>query len=88
MGLASYRLDLRLQETMPEQLEATYQWLWENTTGKPYTEIIREEPGLLIIPSAVIIFVTFWKLPRQYWARAVFLFVGSGIGFVSGHVFW
>ena len=73
---------------MLEQIESAYRWLWQNTAGKPFTDIIREDPWLLILPAAIVLGLTAWRLPRRYWARAIILYLGLGVGFVGGHVFW
>ena len=59
-----------------------------NTTGRPFTDIMREDPWLFALRAVLIILLTTWRLPRKYWARAVILYVGLGVGFVGGHVFW
>ena len=76
------------RDTFLERLGAAYRWLWTNTTGREYSDIMRENPLLLIIPASVIIVVSGWKLPRRYWGRAVMFYITFGIGFLSGHVFW
>ena len=73
---------------MLDKLAGLYQWLWENTTGKPFTDIMREEPWLFTLPAILILGLTYWKLPRKYWSRAIILYLGLGVGFVGGHVFW
>ena len=69
-------------------VEDAYRWLWSHTTGKPYTDIIRDDPWLLIVPAAIIIIVTAVMLPRRYWARVVILYLGLSTGLVAGHAFW
>ena len=88
--LAALGIPITLQpgDTFMERLEGAYRWLWTNTTGRQYTDIMRENPWLLIIPAVVIIVVSGWKLPRRYWGRAVMFYITFGIGFLSGHVFW
>ena len=71
-----------------EFLEEAYRWLWTHTTGRPYTEIIRDDPWLLIVPAAVIITVTAVLLPRRFWARVVILYLGLSTGLVAGHAFF
>ncbi len=73
---------------MLEKLTAAYEWLWQNTTGRPFTDVMRDEPWLFILPAFVVLSLTFWKLPRRFWARAIILYLGLGVGFVGGHVFW
>ena len=75
-------------DTFMERLEATYEWLWTNTTQRQFTPMMRENPWLLIVPAAIIIGVSGWKLPRKYWGRAVMFYITFSIGFVAGHVFW
>ena len=70
------------------KIGAAYRWLWQNTTGQPFTDIMREDPWLFFVPAILVLAVTAWKLPRKYWARAVLLYMGLGVGFVGGHVFW
>ena len=73
---------------MLEKIESAYRWLWQNTTGRPFTDIMREDPWLFTIPAILILGLTYWKLPRKYWSRAIILYMGLGVGFVGGHVFW
>ena len=73
---------------MADLLAAAYQWLWQNTTGRPFTDLMQEEPWLFILPATIVLGVTARTLPRKYWARAVILYMGLGVGFVGGHVFW
>ena len=73
---------------MLDQVEALYKWLWQNTTGRPFTDMMQEEPLLFILPAVIVLGVTARALPRKYWARAVILYLGLGVGFVGGHVFW
>ncbi len=71
-----------------ERLGSAYKVLWENTTQRQFTFIMRENPWLLIIPGGTIIFVSGLLLPLQYWARAGYVYLIFGIGFLAGHVFW
>ena len=71
-----------------ERLGAAYRVLWENTTQRQFTFIMRENPWLLIIPGGIIIFVSGLLLPLNYWARAGYVYLSFGIGFLGGHVFW
>ena len=71
-----------------ERLGAAYKVLWENTTQRQFTFIMRDNPWLLIIPGATVIFVSGLLLPLNYWARASYVYLSFGIGFLAGHVFW
>ena len=75
-------------EGILEVISEAYRWLWQNTTGRPFTDIMREQPELFLLPAILVLAVTAWKLPRKYWARAVLLYLGVSIGFVGGHIFW
>ena len=75
-------------ETFLTRLEAAYSVLWENTTQRQFTFIMRENPWLLIIPGAALIFVTGLLLPLSHWSRAFYVYLSFGLGFLAGHVFW
>jgi hypothetical protein len=75
-------------DTYLERLEAAYRRLWTSTTGQQYTDMMRDNPWLLIVPAIVIIVFAGWILPRRYWGRAIMFYLTFGIGFLSGHVFW
>ena len=74
--------------TYLERLEAAYEVLWKNTTQRQFTDIMRKEPWLYIIPAGGIVLVSGWQLPRKYYGRAILTYIVFGIGFVGGHVFW
>ena len=73
---------------MLDQIASAYQWLWQNTTGRPFTDMMREEPWLFALPAVLVLGATARMLPRQYWARAIILYLGLAVGFVGGYVFW
>ena len=75
-------------ETFVDRLSAAYEVLWSNTTRREFTDIMREEPLLFFIPTAGVVLVSGWLLPRMYWGRAVFTYIVFGLGAVGGHVFW
>jgi len=75
-------------DTFLERLEASYRFLWENTTRRQFTDIMRERPWLFILPAVTIIFVTGLLAPLKYWARALLVYIVFAAGFVAGHVFW
>ena len=75
-------------ETFIERLGAAYRVLWENTTQRQFTFIMRDNPLLLIIPGGTVLFVSGLLLPMNYWARGAYVYLSFGIGFLAGHVFW
>ena len=75
-------------DTFLDRLAASYQFLWEHTTRRQFTDIMRERPWLFITPGVTIIFITGLLLPLKYWSRALLVYVAFGIGFVAGHLFW
>ena len=74
--------------TLLERLETSYQFLWEHTTRRQFTDIMRENPWVFIIPGVSIIFVTGLLLPLKHWARALLAYVTFALGVIAGHVFW
>jgi hypothetical protein len=75
-------------QTFLDRLDASYTVLWERTTRRQFTEIMQENPWLLIIPGGTVIFLSGLLLPISAWSRAALVYVAFGIGFVFGHVFW
>lgn len=71
-----------------ERLGEAYSVLWQNTTQRQFTFIMRDQPWLLIIPAVTIIFVSGLLLPLTYWSRAGYVYIAFGIGVMFGHVFW
>ena len=69
-------------------LDDWYRSLYVNTTGRPYTEIMRERPWLFPAVATIAIVPASFVLPRQYWVRLVLLFLTVWVGFLGGHVFW
>ena len=74
--------------TFLDRLEASYRFLWEHTTRRQFTDIMRERPWLFITPTVIIIFVTGLLLPLKYWARALLVYIALAVGVIAGHVFW
>ena len=75
-------------DTFLARLESSYRFLWEHTTRRQFTDIMRERPWLFITPGVTIIFVTGLLLPLKYWARALLVYIAFAIGVVAGHLFW
>ena len=75
-------------ETFILRLEESYRVLWQNTTQRQFTFIMRDNPALLIIPGGTLIFTSGLLLPMTYWGRAGYVYLAFGIGFLAGHVFW
>ncbi len=74
--------------TFLDRLGASYQFLWEHTTRRQFTDIMRERPWLFIAPGVTILFVTGLLFPLKYWSRALLVYVALAIGIVAGHLFW
>jgi hypothetical protein len=74
--------------TFLDRLEASYRFIWENTTRREFTDIMRERPWLFVIPGVTIIFITGLLMPLKYWSRAVLVYIVFAIGVVAGHLFW
>jgi len=74
--------------TFIERLKSAYEWLVSRTTGRRYTDLMRENPWLYFLPAIFTLTLGGWLLPRRYWGRAVFLYIAFGLGFLAGHVFW
>lgn len=75
-------------ETFLVRLGAAYSVLWENTTQRQFTFIMRDNPWLLIIPGGTVIFVSGLLFPLTQWGRAGYVYIAFGIGVLAGHVFW
>ena len=75
-------------DTFLDRLEASYRFLWEHTTRRQFTDIMRERPWLFIIPGVTILFITGLLLPLRYWSRAILVYIAFGIGIIAGHLFW
>jgi hypothetical protein len=71
-----------------DRLEASYRFLWEHTTRREFTDIMRERPWLFIIPGVTIIFINGLLMPLKYWARALLVYIALAIGVIAGHLFW
>ena len=65
-----------------------YEWLWMNTTGETYTDVMRDYTWVYPTVAAAVITPAAFLLPRQYRVRVVLLYVTFWTGFVGGHVFW
>lgn len=66
----------------------SYEWLWQNTTGRPYTHIMRDHGWMLLVPSiGLLAALTTW-MPYRRWARVVLIDAVLAVGVVLGHVFW
>jgi len=74
--------------TFLDRLEASYRFLWEHTTRRQFTDIMRERPWLFITPGVTILFVTGLLFPLKYWSRALLVYIALAIGIVAGHLFW
>lgn len=64
-----------------------YEWVWGQTTGRPYTHIMRDYPTLYAVPAVGVIGLLL-PLPFHYWTRAIVIAVVFAIAFVGGHALW
>ena len=67
-----------------------YQWLWRNTTGRPFTYILRDvwhekewifQTGFFALGALTFWLTSSWKMVGVLWGIYT-------IGYVSGHLFW
>ena len=73
---------------IPGWTQSTYEWVWLNTTNRPWTEVMRDNWWYMPLPAAAIMaFLARW-IPLRYWGRVVVMFSTFGIAFLAGHVFW
>ena len=75
-------------DTFLDRLEVSYRFLWEHTTRRQFTDIMRERPWLFITPGVIVLFITGLLLPLKFWSRALLVYIAFGIGIVAGHLFW
>ena len=68
-------------------IEGLYEKIWSNTTGEPFTDIMRRIPGYYLIGVACACIV-FAVLPHNASMRLIIIVAALIIGFVGGHVFW
>lgn len=69
-------------------VSAAYKWLWQHTTGEPYTDIMRRHPWLLLSTGSVLLVILGTFLPFTRRGRVVYIIAGFVVFFVAGHVFW
>ena len=69
-------------------VQDAYERLWMNTTGRPYTDIMGENPWYLPLAAVVLFTLVAGFLPRRFWARVIIVYLAAGVGYVGGHVFW
>ena len=87
-GVLLVPLAVILLGLIPGWTQSAYVGLWMNTTGRPFTHIMREQPWLLPLLALPIIVVPSLVLALR-WRYRLLLVVGSGLlGYLGGHVFW
>ncbi len=74
--------------TFIDRLGVAYAAIWQPTTQRPFTFIMRDNPWLLIIPAVAVTLSVGSLTPLTYWWRAGAMYLALGIGVVLGHVFW
>lgn len=67
-----------------------YRFMWLNTSGEPWTYIMRRNPVLLLVPGSIITGLEYGGLyyygaPWQFYPLVL---VVNFIHFLAGHVFW
>lgn len=75
-------------ETFIDRLGKAYAAVWEPTTQRPFTFIMRDNPWLLIIPAVAVTLSVGLLTPLTNWWRAGAMYLALGIGVMLGHVFW
>ena len=75
-------------ETFIDRLGKAYAAIWQPTTQRPFTFIMRDNPWLLIIPAMAVTLSVGLLTPLTNWWRAGAMYVALGIGVMLGHVFW
>lgn len=75
-------------ESFIDRLGVAYAALWQPTTQRPFTYIMRENPWLLVIPAVAVTLTVGSLTPLTSWWRAAAMYLALGIGVVLGHVFW
>ena len=74
---------------MKQKISKAYRFLWLNTTGEPYTYIMRRNPVLLLAPAVgLIALLRFIRLSHgEPWGTVAIAFA-IVVAFLAGHVFW
>ena len=74
---------------MKQKISKAYRFLWLNTTGEPYTSIMRRKPVLLLAPAiGLIVLLRFIRLSYgEPWGTVAVVFA-IVVAFLAGHVFW
>lgn len=80
-----------------QELTALYTWLWQHTTGRPWTFVVRDwgqkHPmalefwaitGFLI--NVALLALAAWRLPL--WSMPIVAIIEGFIGIIVGHIFF
>jgi hypothetical protein len=65
-----------------------YESIWSRWPGRPWTEVMRDNPWIYLVLAVVLAIVPLLLAPRDRWGRAFLTYVVFWIGFLGGHVFW
>ena len=78
-----------MRKKLVSMVNGLYVRLWLNTTGEPYTYIMRRNPVLLLAPAVILIAVLrFVRLSYgEPWGTVAIGFA-IVVAFLAGHVFW
>lgn len=66
----------------------SYDAIYLATTGRPYTDIMRENPWIFPLAAGFALWVLIKRFPFQWRFRVALAWLSVGIGFVAGHVYW
>ena len=75
-------------ETFIDRLGVAYAAVWQPTTQRPFTFIMRDNPWFLLIPAVAATLTVGSLTPLTYWWRAEAMYLALAIGIVFEHVFW
>lgn len=65
-----------------------YTWLWESTTGLPYTHLMRNNPWLLPLLALPAVSLLVRQVEFTWRGRITVAWGIGGVMFLAGHVYW
>ena len=73
---------------IPGWTQDIYESMYTNTTGRPWTHVMRDQWWWLPLFASPFIALLAAFLPFRWWARVVLVFGIFFVGYLAGHVFW